>query len=321
MDITKACRVCANQIKDQSRQRNIFKYMRGKLKCQLKLITGVELTATEGLPEFLCHRCTSELDLAVKFRERCMFSQKYLLDIKRKSLHPQYTNIASPALHEQLIDTDQLGDLDSGELVAFDQEDDEDSQTEGDPEALVMAAAAQAELQEKHQERAAKRRKNFFICNECGRVFNDEYQYKEHQDAHSCRREMKQFFPCPECPQTFKRKPMLKEHLARTHLGHRQFACSTCNEVFIALGDKLRHEKAHENERPYPCLECGMSFPSVMELQAHSSSHTENKWKYRCEPCNKNFQYRRDVQTHSKTAHHKRMTKNMQDEMDMIFDS
>ncbi|XP_017023382.1 transcription factor Ouib [Drosophila kikkawai] len=313
MDITKVCRVCANQIRNQSRQRNIFKYMRGKLNDQLKLITGVELTATEGLPEFLCDRCTSELDLAVKFRERCIFSQKYLLDIKTKTqdLHP--SKIASPELHEQLIDAE--------EFVTCNEEDEVESHTDEDPEALVMAAAEQAEIQEKRQERASKRSKNFFICNECGRIFNDECQYNDHLEGHLGRREMRHFFPCPECPQIFKRKFTLKEHRTRNHLGHRQFVCSTCNEVFIALGDKLRHEKAHQNERPYPCLECGMCFSSVVELQAHSSTHPEDKWKFRCEPCNENFQSRKDVQTHSKTANHKLMTKHMQDEITKLFDS
>ncbi|KAH8386224.1 transcription factor Ouib [Drosophila serrata] len=318
MDITNVCRVCANQIKDQSRQRNIFKYMRGKLNVQLKLITGVELSVTEGLPEFLCHRCTSELDLAVKFRERCIFSQKYLLDIQNKSRQPHYANTA---LHEQLIDADQLGDHDSGEFVAYDEEDERESETDEDPEALVMAAAEQAEIQEKQQERALKRRKNFFICNECGRIFHDEDQYNEHMEGHLGRREMKQFFPCPECSQSFKKKKTLKDHLARIHLVHHRFECSTCNEVFTALGDKLRHEKAHQNERPYPCLECGMCFPSVLELQEHSSTHPEDKWKFRCEPCNTNFQFRKDFQAHSKTANHKLLTKHMQDEMDMFFDS
>ncbi|KAH8292476.1 hypothetical protein KR054_010666 [Drosophila jambulina] len=360
MDISKVCRVCANQIKDQKSQRNIFKYMRGRLNVQLKLITGVkvvssfhkprfvnscllssffQLTTTEGLPEFLCNRCTSELELAVKFRERCIFSQKYLLEVKKKSPQPHFTNIASPELHEQLIDADQL----DGDFVVYDGEDEEEeeSQTDEDPEALVMAAAEQAEIEERQQIRALKRRKNFFICSDCGLVFNDECEYNEHIEAHLGRREMKQFFPCPECSQTFKRKSSLKKHQSQWHLGHRQFTCSTCNEVFVALGDKLRHEKAHQNERPYPCLECGMCLPSVSELQAHSLTHPGDKRKFRldlvlhshsnsltllllmirCEPCNKNFQTSNDVKTHSKTPNHKIRAKQMQDEMDLIFDS
>jgi len=44
MNIAQVCRVCANQIKDRKRERNVFKYLRGKLLLQLKMITGVEVT-------------------------------------------------------------------------------------------------------------------------------------------------------------------------------------------------------------------------------------------------------------------------------------
>lgn len=44
MDIAQVCRICANKIKNANTERNIFKYMRGKLLIQLKLITGVEVT-------------------------------------------------------------------------------------------------------------------------------------------------------------------------------------------------------------------------------------------------------------------------------------
>jgi len=72
-----------------------------------------QLTRNQGLPEFICERCFSELDLATKFRERCIFSQKYLLDIRNKSQDPSivYIDEGPEPLDEQLIDADQCTKL------------------------------------------------------------------------------------------------------------------------------------------------------------------------------------------------------------------
>ncbi|XP_016980418.2 zinc finger protein 852 [Drosophila rhopaloa] len=336
MDIANVCRICANKIRGQKSDRNIFKYMRGKLLVQLKLITGVELTTDQGLPELVCERCFSELDLATKFRERCIFSQKYLLDIKKKERDPSIVrvNLDPEPLDEELIDADQLEAHHDEEFLIFDGADEEeaeiyefqpDDDPDDDPQASVMAAAEaahQAEIQEQQLERAAKRRRNFFICDECGQLFNDEYLYNEHLDGHLGRREMKQFFPCNECPETFKKKALLKQHRAKVHGGQRKnFECSICGEVFSALGAKIRHEKAHENERPYPCLECGKIFCTVSELQDHCLTHSEDNRKFRCEPCNQNFITRKALLRHTETQPHKRLARHMQDEIELIFDS
>ncbi|KQS38451.1 uncharacterized protein Dere_GG12782, isoform B [Drosophila erecta] len=253
MSLTDVCRICANKIKGHKRDRNIFKYMRGRLLEQLKLITGVELTTNQGLPEFVCERCFSELDLATKFRERCIFSQKYLLEIRKKSKDQSIVHIdLSPEpLDEQLIDADQLEVDDDEQFVCYqdteeDPQDLEEFQPDEEPSSSVIAAAEathQADLHEQQIERAAKRRRNFFICDECGTLFHDEYLYNEHLNGHQNRREMNQFFPCPECPETFKKKALLKLHRAQFHSTQRKFKCTICNEVFAAMGAKLRHDK------------------------------------------------------------------------------
>ncbi|KAH8268487.1 hypothetical protein KR026_007579 [Drosophila bipectinata] len=322
MDITQVCRICANQIKNANTQRNIFKYMRGKLWNQLKLITGVELTADQGLPEGACERCQSELDLAMKFRERCIFSQKYLLDIKQKEKSKPKHKTTPAELEEQLIDADFVKPVEF-EVCVVENFDDELSDDD-DPQASVMAAAEaahQAEIREQQLERAAKRHRNFFICELCGHFFKDEYLYNSHVAAHECRKEMKDFFPCNECPLHFKTRVLLRQHRAQCHIENATFKCFTCGEIFLSRGDKLRHQKAHENERPYPCLECGEVCNSVQELQQHSSTHPPPKRKYRCEPCSKDFSSRKDLMTHSRTKIHKRLVRNMEEEMELTYES
>ncbi|XP_033166541.1 transcription factor Ouib [Drosophila mauritiana] len=331
MKLDGICRICANKIMGNQRDRNIFMYMRGRYLGQLKLITGVELTRNQGLPEIVCERCFSELDLAAKFRERCIFSQKYLLDIIKKpsDQSTDHVELSPEPLDEQLIDADQLETHDDNEQYVCYQESKEEPQDleeiepDDDPAAAVMAAAEaaaeaahQEDLQEQEMERAAKRRSNFFICDECGTLFHDAFLYTEHLNGHQNRRDMNQFFPCPECPQTFKKKALLKQHRTQAHLINRRFQCAICHEVFASLGAKFRHDKAHKNERPYPCLECGMNFSSVSELQNHCSTHSKQTRMFRCEPCNMDFTTRRGLVAHTKTAPHKRLAKYMQDEFD-----
>ncbi|XP_022213645.2 oocyte zinc finger protein XlCOF19 [Drosophila obscura] len=325
MDITLVCRICANKIKDKKRERHVFKYMRGKLLFQLKMITGVELSTNQGLPEFVCERCFSELDLAVKFRERCIFSQKYLLDMVKKSTEEDRKKYVPTELHEQLIDPDQLEPtIDDDELfMGFDRGDDEEFTSEEDPQAAMLVAAEEAHkaaIKEEQMSRAAKRRRNFFICEQCGQFYDDEYSYNEHLDAHQERKEMKMFFPCTECPETFTKKTDLKQHRTRCHIGQRHFKCSTCGEVFVSMGAKLRHEKAHENERPYPCLQCGKIFTSVSDLSDHHAVHTATKMKFKCEPCSKDFMTKPLLMAHIKTRTHHRAVRQIEDEINFMRD-
>ncbi|XP_034484833.1 zinc finger protein 708 [Drosophila innubila] len=328
------CRVCANKIKDKNRQRHIFNYMRGKLLQNLKLITGVELLVNESLPNFMCERCNSELDLAVKFRERCIFSQHYLQDMLKKSSNAFPS--ADNELSEELIDEDQLeyidqdlkfedindcieesyvcepeyvvGDVSEEELV-----DAEDFENPGPVESPKKNKRHFVLFQES---RPVKRLRNFFICEECGGYFKNENEYKDHLEGHMDRKESIQFYPCNECSLSFNTKSLLNLHRRNEHNGNRLFKCNTCGETFLEHTAKQRHEIAHVNERPYPCLECDKIFGSVSELRMHSTTHSQRK--FRCEPCNRDFTTRYQLDVHSNTNPHKRTVQQMQDEIDML---
>ncbi|XP_064556563.1 zinc finger protein 436 [Drosophila montana] len=331
-NLHEVCRVCANKIKDKKRQRHIFNYLRGKLLQNLKLITGVELSMNEGLPKFICDRCYSELDLAIKFRERCIFSQKYLEEMLTKVRKEFVVNTAERELYEDLIDEEQLEYID--EDVQFLEDNDvgnlfEEMSAEITEDEVAEtghveenANEDQSRSEKRHwvlleDKRPAKRLRHFFICEECGEYFKNEYDYNEHKEGHLENKESKKFFPCYKCPATFKTRIALKLHRREEHSGERNFKCATCGETFLEHNAKQRHEKAHINERPYPCLECDKIFTSVSELRAHSTSHAMRK--FRCEPCNMDFTMRKHLVAHSNTYPHKRTVQQMQDEIDMLY--
>ncbi|XP_068155751.1 transcription factor Ouib [Drosophila tropicalis] len=322
MNLNEVCRICANQIRDKKRQKNVFSHKR--LLNQLQLITGVVLTLEDdGLPKFICERCQSELDLAVKFRERCIFSQRYLKEMLEKECERGETEFVeldvtdAPMIE---LDDEQLMFEEEGVLIELDQnfedeegqsfnedlvEEDEDDEEEDeiDPEASVMAAAEAAyvaDLEEQQSRGAAKSRQQFFICDECGHLSVNPNSYSEHLRAHADRKTMKRFYPCNDCKRTFTTKAKLENHRLQSHSSLRIFKCSTCGETFAAYGDRQRHQKTHANERPYPCLECEMVFRSVKQLKLHSASHDSPP--YRCIPCGREFPIRLHWHSHKKVG-------------------
>ncbi|KAH8395562.1 hypothetical protein KR222_011425 [Zaprionus bogoriensis] len=329
VELTEVCRVCANKIKDKKRQRHIFNYLRGKLLQNLKLITGVELLPNDNLPTFICERCNSELDLAIKFRERCIFSQNYLEDMLEKE-RKEFLETVKNELSEDPIDEDQLeyvDDDDEDQEHVFTYEDDDlledlsagevvetlDEETEDED---LPAEAGKRHLVILEDSQPTKRLRNFFICEECGEYFKLETEYKEHLEGHLERKASKHFFPCYQCPSSFSSKAQLRQHRRDEHDGNRLFKCSVCGEGFLEHSAKQRHEIAHVNERPYPCLECKETFSSMSELRMHFPSH--RKPKYRCEPCNEDFTTRKELLAHSNSHPHKRTMQQMQDEIDML---
>ncbi|EDW81049.1 uncharacterized protein Dwil_GK11848 [Drosophila willistoni] len=322
MNLNEVCRICANQIRDKKRQKNVFCHKR--LLKQLQLITGVVLTMEDdGLPKFICERCQSELDLAVKFRERCIFSQRYLKEMLEKEYEtgePEFVELDvtdAPMVElddEQLmfeeegvlIEVDHNYEDEEGQILIEDRLEKEEEDDETDPEASVMAAAEAAyvaDLEEQQNTGAAKSRQQFFICDECGHLSVNLNSYSAHLRAHADRQTMKRFYPCNECSKTFTTKAKLNNHRQQSHSNVRIFKCSTCGETFAAYGDRQRHEKTHANERPYPCLECDMVFLSVKQLRLHSACHDSPP--YRCVPCGKEFPIRLHWHSHKKSRAHR----------------
>ncbi|KAH8403927.1 hypothetical protein KR215_006460 [Drosophila sulfurigaster] len=314
--LSEVCRVCANKIKDKKRQRHIFNYLRGKLLQNLKLITGVKLLPNESLPNFICERCNSELELAIKFRERCIFSQNYLEDLLKK----QYEELsAKNELSEELIDEAELEYQE--EPVAF--EDDkvweEENYTEMSDDDNVKHISEEAEeieevfeiaeLEQEEQEqpknnkrhmvllqenRPTKRLRNFFICEECGGFFNKEKDYNNHMKGHTEHKESPQFFPCCQCTAHFSTKTMLKQHRRDVHNGNRLFKCGICGEGFLEHTAKQRHEMLvflHFFER-HNCIN------SLFKL---SNSAHSNERPYPCLECEETFTSVAELRLHSAT--------------------
>lgn len=196
--------------------------------------------------------------MAIKFRERCIFSQKYLNEMHAKIHNKSVVSTAERELHEDLIDEEQLEYIDeevqilednyeipqddvTEELVDEEFVEETDDAEEEDTEEQMNKEKRHWVLLEDN--RPTKRLRNFFICEECGEYFNDEDEYNEHAKGHVQHKESKRFFPCYKCPANFNTKIALKIHRQEQHSGDRLFKCSTCGETFLQHSAKQRHEK------------------------------------------------------------------------------
>lgn len=220
---------------------------------------------------FICERCFSELDLAVKFRERCIFSQNYLEEMlkqERKESLETYEN----ELSEDLIDEDQLEYVDDDEndeefhyedeadnSIGLEQEEEEEcidesddviedvetleeEEQEGNENLEVAGYYSKRPVEELDDNRPKKRLRNFFICEECGEYFKIEAEYNAHMEGHFQHKPSKQFFPCQQCSASFNSKNLLQNHLREEHGGKRLFKCATCGEEFLEHSARQRHE-------------------------------------------------------------------------------
>lgn len=155
----------------------------------------------------------------------------------------------------------------------------------------------------KHIRRTHSNQQNYFVCNICGKSFNDKSNLFIHRTAHNDASDIR----CYICSETFKDRIELKTHRTNVHvsvfLENSDFVCELCNKSFkleIALGNHKK--KVHKLNNPYKCTECNEVFPNKNTLNAHCSTHL-NKSLYACKLCDKKFQHKPTLITHMNRIH------------------
>lgn len=165
--------------------------------------------------------------------------------------------------------------------------------------------------------------KYVYVCERCGKGFNDVVLYKEHNNEHlgikpfSCVVCSKSFTfsrylithqirshrvgiegqllpnQCAICHKVFSKLMTLEKHFNDRHVKNplphvKKHLCDTCGKGF-AQKNKLRiHLRVHTGFKPYTCTYCPKSFTKKDYLVMHERVHSGEK-PYSCEYCGKCF--------------------------------
>ncbi|XP_034231534.1 zinc finger protein 835-like [Thrips palmi] len=183
--------------------------------------------------------------------------------------------------------------------------------------------------------RNSKKRKINYECEVCGRGFQHRSRYTHHKNYHKGVK-----YECGTCQKQFNSKDNLDlhhktlEHSGEVVIeapmevkkddgsGENSLHCDKCNKEFLTKEDFEVHlQTVHENDKPYKCQLCPMTFPYQSSLKYHiksqhdtgnseqpSSSGTteaksDGKGGYECDICGKVLNHPSSVLYHKEAEH------------------
>ncbi|XP_034485930.1 transcription factor Ouib isoform X1 [Drosophila innubila] len=332
----KMCRICLVDIRSSSSRVDIFTEQNVHLIRQIYSITGVQLTNISDQPRHMCITCLMNLGTAIKFRQRCIISQKQL----RAEDHPKNVFYETIDINHDVNDhfeSDDSAALDIIEKVhevdyevatVHDIEEDSDSQidyyfttTEQTDDNNVEQSDKESEhieveTQCKFLDKVKKSKKEAinckpnrstsnnpvrsFVCDECGKKLSNISNFREHKLRHAG---IKRFI-CKLCRKSFTTQKELTRH-TRGHTGERPYACRYCPSRFADLGTIRQHERRHTNTRPFECAVCGKSFFSSNSLSKHRLRHQDMPRTHHCTICDIWFQRPDHLAAHMNCRSHK----------------
>ncbi|VDO05719.1 unnamed protein product [Rodentolepis nana] len=81
-----------------------------------------------------------------------------------------------------------------------------------------------------------------------------------------------QGFVCPDCGKVFNAQYNLARHMP-IHTGARPFICKVCGKGFRQASTLCRHKIIHTSEKPHVCRVCGKAFNRSSTLNTHAKIH------------------------------------------------
>jgi len=88
-------------------------------------------------------------------------------------------------------------------------------------------------------ERKRQQRKRDCVCEQCGRHFTDQSNFKLHMLRHTGMKN----FACRECGKRFYTDHLMSLHQRIVHQGERPYACRLCNKTFHNSTTRVIHER------------------------------------------------------------------------------
>ncbi|XP_053691389.1 zinc finger protein OZF-like [Sabethes cyaneus] len=114
-----------------------------------------------------------------------------------------------------------------------------------------------------------------FICEYCGKIFNNQATYVVHTRMHTKEKP----YNCIYCEKKFVSSSLRKKHM-KTHTGEKPFKCDICGRCFREKAHLTTHGVTHKQDRNHVCPICSKAFKLKSILNSHMKCHSV---------CNKNL--------------------------------
>ncbi|XP_016998839.2 transcription factor Ouib [Drosophila takahashii] len=148
-------------------------------------------------------------------------------------------------------------------------------------------------------ERKRQQRKRDCVCEQCGRHFTDQSNFKLHMLRHTGMKN----FACQECGKRFYTDHLMSLHQRIVHQGEKPYACRFCTKSFHNSTTRVIHERVHTNAKPYTCHHCDKSFSSTSGRKRHELIHTGVR-AFSCTICEQTFQRNTHLKAHLRSKFH-----------------
>ncbi|KAH8250108.1 hypothetical protein KR026_005285 [Drosophila bipectinata] len=254
------CRICSKQ----GATTNMFLPKNRHLLRQIHSITGVQLSDRNELPSHMCQVCVGDLEGAIKFRQRCIISEKQHLS----------------RLNSSESDNDDPPIKESNEFrknLYFSESD--EPQNECDTVLSSDIDTESCNSEEAQADASFKvpipvSRAGPYTCDQCGKSINHWTNFQEHRLRHTGIKDFK--CQLSGCGKSFATRKELTRHIRR-HTGEQPYPCNYCPRRFSDVGAREQHHRRHRNERYYQCDVCEKSFVSSGCLNKHRMTHSSNQ--------------------------------------------
>ncbi|XP_055635203.1 zinc finger protein OZF-like [Toxorhynchites rutilus septentrionalis] len=289
------CRVCESP----DLLINIFINETHQIVEKICFCASVQISESDGLPQHICSRCFSDLEVAYAFRKRCEqkdYEFRHFAELKTEDFPTEADYLEEES--ENNDNKEEIGNIDYTEVLENDDYEEEryvhepiqneqQSTPEAEPNVELLEPDETSFDSKDCDDTSENESSKSYQCETCGEVFSVRHEYHIHIRVHGNKR-----FQCKTCFKWFSRRNKCAAH-ELSHLGiQKRYPCEQCPLDFNCRPALVRHiTGVHEKRRDFICKLCGKSFAQKSGLQTHQSVH--NGKTYKCSKCPSTYKDKR----------------------------